>query len=348
MVMKANYGMPGIGVEAIARHRTISADGIKRFVPVGGIISGTKCRDANNDDIHNIRAGTLMGKIASGGKWANSFFGTLQAALATGATLMTILPAEAVELVRRIGASGWVSLLGPGQAGGVAQSSILAYSAVNTSTGAVTITATGVNQVDQFLFATPATAGNLQLTIQRPDGSFITTASAAWNATDATYISNLNTQLDAASGTTGGIVASAIAATDTDLGFVLTYSGAAYAKKTWTAAVVALLPTGATAPAYTRTTNAAAGNFAAGSLVGDTDGSQVPISFIGDGWGEFIAPDSTGIRIDQPWPYIPLEAVVNTAQLLPAATDAGILTYIRNALRSSSGQFSFADLYVTQ
>jgi hypothetical protein len=76
----------------------------------------------------------------------------------------------------------------------------------------------------------------------------VTTGNAAWNATDATYLAAINTALDTATGVVGGIVASAIPATDTDLGIRLTYSGVGYAGKAWTKAIVAVFPTSSTAP----------------------------------------------------------------------------------------------------
>ena len=117
------------------------------------------------------------------------------------------------------------------------------------------------NQVDQITFNAAATGGNITLTIQKPDGTFANTANSAWNATDATFLSNLNTQLDAASGVVGGIVATAIPSTDTDLGIRLTYSGTGYAGKAWTPAVVLSFFTSTTTATYTRITDSARAAF---------------------------------------------------------------------------------------
>lgn len=114
------------------------------------------------------------------------------------------------------------------------------------------------NQVDQILFNTASTAGNLRLTIQKTDGTFVLTANAAYNAVDATFLAAINAQLDASTGVVGGIVATAIPATDTDFGIRLTYSGTGYAGLLWTAAVVNTFPTGPTSATYTQITSSRA------------------------------------------------------------------------------------------
>jgi hypothetical protein len=112
----------------------------------------------------------------------------------------------------------------------------------------------GANEVQTVVMNAASTAGNLQLTVSGPDGPFVTTANIPYSATDATYLASINSALDTATGTVGGIVATAIAATDTDLGFVLTYSGAGFAGRTCPLASVAVYPTGSTSATVTRTT----------------------------------------------------------------------------------------------
>lgn len=108
-----------------------------------------------------------------------------------------------------------------------------------------------VNQVEKITMDAASTGGNIRLTIQKPDGTFATTANAAWNATDATYLAAINTQLDASSGVVGGIVATATAGVDPDSGFTLTYSGTGYAGLPWSRAGVHTFPTTSTAATYT-------------------------------------------------------------------------------------------------
>lgn len=107
-----------------------------------------------------------------------------------------------------------------------------------------------VNQVETITMDVASTAGNLKLRIQKTDGTFATTANIAWNATDATYLAAINTQLDASTGVSGGIVATATSGVDPDSGFTLTYSGTGYAGKSWIPASVATFPTSSTAASY--------------------------------------------------------------------------------------------------
>lgn len=108
-----------------------------------------------------------------------------------------------------------------------------------------------INQVENITFDAPSSGGNLRLTIQKPDGTFATMANAAWNATDATYLAAINTQLDTATGVVGGIVATAIAGVDPDSGIRLTYSGTGYAGLAWSKASVHTYPTTSTLATYT-------------------------------------------------------------------------------------------------
>jgi len=86
-------------------------------------------------------AGTLMGKVAATGKFANSVLGLTTAALAAAGTSVTTDLNTAREIVRRIGASGTFKLTGPPAASGTVATSVITYSAVNLATGVITITA---------------------------------------------------------------------------------------------------------------------------------------------------------------------------------------------------------------
>lgn len=90
------------------------------------------------------------------------------------------------------------------------------------------------NEVQTVAFGAAATAGTVKLGIRVPttgmeveDWPLVWTDAIAWSATDATYLSNINAALDNVLGSSK-VVATAIAATDTDLGFVLTFSGSGY------------------------------------------------------------------------------------------------------------------------
>jgi len=340
-----NLGMPQVMTERLSTNRWVVVDSIFAYVPGGAIIDGSKSRDyGNSDNTRGLRAGTLMGRITSGGKWANSVLGVTTVALAGSGTSITVSAASAVEIVRRIGATGTLSITGPEAAAGTVQTKTLTYSAVDTSTGVVTVSALGVNQVERIRFNVASTGGNLQLNVQKPDGTFVTTANAAWNATDATYLAAINSALDTATGVTGGIVATAISATDTDLGFTLTYSGTGYAGKSWTKAQVVVIPTSSTEAMYEPVTAAVQGAFVAGSLVGPTDGSQVPLSFIPNGNGLYIASDGTATgSLDQPYSGLPWACKLDGRQLLPWPADTSLQEWVRSSLNSKRQQFSFIE-----
>jgi hypothetical protein len=68
--------------------------------------------------------------------------------------------------------------------------------------------------------------------------------------------------------------------------------------------------------------------FFAGALLGANDGSQVPVTFIPEEWGEFINEDSG----DVPFPMIPLDAIVNQTQLTPYPTAVPLREWIKDFL----------------
>lgn len=337
-MFKIQTGLPRVTAEKQANHRSVSQ--FLRYAPSGRILDGTKTRDANNDTIKAIRAGTLLGKITSGGKYTNAVIGVLDADY-DGSTSLTLDTApEAVELVRRIGATGTFTLTGPPTAAGTVRSLTMTYSAVNTTTKVVTVTAANVNEVQTVNLVTAGTGGSLRLIVQKVDGTYVLTPAAAWSATDATLLSNLNTALDTATGVVGGIVATAIAATDTDLGVVLTYSGTGYAANTWALAEVHTLFTSNTGSNVVRTTTGVDGRFEAGSFIGGTDGSQTPVSFIPPGWGEMIDEDGN----DLPLSYLPMSGELDGSNLLPWPSDTSLKAYVRSSLKAV-GPYTFTEVF---
>jgi hypothetical protein len=142
-------GPPGIAAAQTATHRAIFLQRSETFLAQGRLIDGTKSRDTGNNnptDIGILRAGVVMGKITTGGKYANSFFDQLPGAFTNG-TSMTLSAAGATELVRRIGSSGTFTIVGPPSSGGTVAVTTVTYSAVNTTTGVVTVTAPGANYI---------------------------------------------------------------------------------------------------------------------------------------------------------------------------------------------------------
>lgn len=344
MSIKPLLGRPRVGTEIQVTHRVVSRQGFWVFLANGVLVDGALTRDPGNsaDSVFTIRPGTLMGKVAASGRYANSVIGNASGALAGTGTTVTVSAAEAAELVRRVGATGTFKLTGPPSAAGVVRTLTATYSAVNTSNGQVTITALGVNQQEDVRLNPASTGGNLQLNVAKTDGTRVTTANIAWNATDTTYLAAINSALDTATGVTGGIVATAISATDPDLGFTLTYSGTGYAGLSWPEAEVAVLPTSSTSWFTAPRTAAVNGAFVSGSLVQPTDGSETPLTLIPDGHGFDVPADSSHTE----WPLVPIGAVIDDPQILPWPADASLRAWIRSSLSTiPGGKFTFSGLF---
>jgi len=77
----------------------------------------------------------------------------------------------------------------------------------------------------------------------------------------------------------------------------------------------------------------------AGSAVGDTDGSDLPLTFVGDGYGLVVPPVG-----DCEFPRVPIGCVVLDGRLIDWPADAASRAYFRNLLSSASGgKFVFYD-----
>ncbi len=331
-------GQPGFYTSGIASFGNVFLDGVPGLKPGGGTISGAKSRDPGNaDGFAILRTGLSMSYNLTNKNYAPWKIGASTANLAGNGTTLTLSAAQATELVRRIGATGTFVLTGPEAASGTVQQRTVTYSAVNTTTGAVTITALGTNQVENVRTSPAATGGNIQLNVAKPDGTFVTTGNAAWSATDATYLSNINTALDTATGVVGGIVATAIAATDTDLGFVLTYSGTGYAGKSWRPAQVVVIPTSSTEAIYEPVTTAVQGAFLAGAVVSES-GYSLPATVINQ------PPQGDPAFGDLDWPQIPVSGQVDVTMLLDYPSDPSFKTWFKvNMSTLPGGKYIFSD-----
>lgn len=137
-------GLPRWGALRTATYRKVFFDGMWNWDLAGGkIINGTLSREAQHTgNLDTIRAGVLMGRVTSTGLYAVSILGVTTNAEAIGSTTIEVSAAVAVELVRRIGATGTFTLTGPPAANGAAISETITYSAVNQTTGDITVTAT--------------------------------------------------------------------------------------------------------------------------------------------------------------------------------------------------------------
>ena len=117
----------------------------------GAIIDGEESRDPlNTSYLDYLRAGLVMGKITTGSKFAPSIIGTLASAYDKDGsfdTTMTVSAATAVEIVRRIGTSGTFKITGPPSAAGTVVTATITFSAISTTTGAITVTAAAADYV---------------------------------------------------------------------------------------------------------------------------------------------------------------------------------------------------------
>jgi len=145
--MGENYvgGMPGLRGERTAEPRKVLLTGTGAILlPAGKVVDGRKSRDPlNTGDTDVLRAGLLMGRIASSGKYAPSIIGSLSEAYdkdGTSPTTMVVSTATAAEIVRRLGASGTFKVTGPPTSGGTVAIESVAYDSVNTSNGEITLT----------------------------------------------------------------------------------------------------------------------------------------------------------------------------------------------------------------
>ena len=329
-------GLPGFQTARVATPRIIFRDGmISGWLSGGKIIDGTKSRDiGNTGNIDVLRAGLLMGKITTSGKYANSFIGVLGSAYNGSGTSLTVSAAVATEIIRRIGSTGTLTLTGPPAANGTVSQKTATFSAVGATT--VTITALSANEVQRVDMNIASTGGNVVLKIPKADGTFVLTTPAAWSATDATYLANIQAVLDVASGVANGIVVTAIPTVDTDLGFILTFSGTGYAGLPANGLVtVETLPTSSTAATVTRTTTGSDGRMVAGAFIGDTDGSQTPITFIPDGYGIKVTALDGSTSQDQQDALLPIAGTLIAANFLPVwPTDTSLQASIRASLKA--------------
>lgn len=136
-------GRPRVGTERQVTHRVVSRQGMWDFLANGAIVDGAKTRDPGNsaDSTRTIRPGTLMGKVTASGRYANSVIGTITGAVSAAGTSVTVSLAQAAEIVRRIGTTGTLRFVGPPTAAGTVATFTETYSAVNTATGEVTVSA---------------------------------------------------------------------------------------------------------------------------------------------------------------------------------------------------------------
>ena len=156
-IYNPTIGLPGIGSDQTATPRRIlqQKDG-EIYLANSAILDGSESRDSGNTgDLDKLRAGTFMGIITASGLWAPCFVGVLASAYTSGGTSLTVSAAQAVELDRLVGGSGTAELLAIGAptAAGTVVATAFDHSAINVTTGVLTVTSLGVNKHADTLIA---------------------------------------------------------------------------------------------------------------------------------------------------------------------------------------------------
>jgi hypothetical protein len=321
-----------------------------------------------------IYAGTVVGKVTATKKYTESIIGLTTVNYGGNQTLLYTDTLTAAEIVRRNGTSGNLSLTGSNIPNTVLNVRTLpvTYSAVNTSTGAITITplyaaaVSAVNAVEAIPFVDSTGSGNFTITIEGT-----TTAPIAYSSTAATLVSNIYAAGNATWGS-GAIVPSGgnLAAQ------IITFSGTGFAGRpinsttnsgNVTAKVIVTLLAGATgftagnnptssgvgaALAGGSTTSTAgvtavaaqSGDFISGSLIGGGDGSQVPLTLICDIGGIKCADGTNVNRVDAYDPQLLLAGgCINTGYIVNYPSDAGHQSWLKTSIKAFCGGVTFLD-----
>jgi hypothetical protein len=91
---------------------------------------------------------------------------------------------------------------------------------------------------------------------------------------------------------------------------------------------------------------AAGNNFISGSFIGAGDGSQIPLTFIPDGYGIKVTDTDDVTNLNVPFPNLPIAGVVTPTQLINWPTDTGLQTWIENNISDATGgKFVFDSTY---
>lgn len=94
------------------------------------------------------------------------------------------------------------------------------------------------------------------------------------------------------------------------------------------------------------TCTAITNSFIAGSFICPTDGSEEPLTFVTNGF-PMTAVNDDGDSVDQELPNVPIGAIIDSSELLPAwPSDASLQAWIVSRLsQAGGGLFTFDHLY---
>ena len=338
-------GLPGQRAPQTASPRIVFFSADRSWLPGGRFIDGTKSRDTNNTpEIDRLQAGLLMGKVTSSGYYANWSIDQITVDF-DGTSSLTLSAAGATELVRRVGSTGTVILTGPPTAAGTVRQLAVAYTAVNTSTGVVTTTAANVNEVQTFTVNDAIfSAGRLGFAAVNSSGVTVN-ISVPFTTDWSTTVTAIQTAFNASGVLGTSAVACAVTATKN---MTVTFSGAGYAGLPQTLIVPdnSGATTGALQVSMVRTTAGVDGRFESGSVVSQNDGSQVPATFLPDGFPMEVT-DSAGSVAQIEFPHFPIGGIIDPSTFIGwSAMDASLQTYVKNQLSSIlGGKYVFKDAF---
>ncbi len=329
-----NTGLPGIRSTRTAEPRRVRSTSVEStYQPSSIVIAGTLSRDAGNTgDVHSLRAGKVMGRTTSGGKFRPAIFGVTAEAIDNTETVIDISAGLATELARQLAlGNDAIKFTGPPTAAGTVRS----VEGSIASVGATTVTldaALGTNEVQTINFGAAATGGTFKIGFTLASGAVVWTDTIAWSATDATFLASMNTAIDGILGA-GLVVATAIAATDTDLGFKLTFSGAGYTALPQSLVQIdAAALTSVTTVTVTRTTTGVDGRFVTGSFIQPADGAETPRTILDDGY-PIKCTDEDEASEDQPLGRCLIAGHIDSSQVIDWPADTALKAWLVAQLR---------------
>jgi hypothetical protein len=169
---------------SFATRQVVRSLASRDYLPSGVIIDGSLSRDTGSSPSSVLRAGLLMGKVTTGGKYRPSIIGVTNGAISAGTvTSITVAAAVATEVARLIAvAAGNVSLrvFGPPSAAGTNAATTITVTAASGTTLTIS-SATLPAYVDKSLIQ-PTDGSQLPLTlIESPAGIDVTAMDATTN-----------------------------------------------------------------------------------------------------------------------------------------------------------------------
>lgn len=130
------------------------------------IIDGTLSRDIGETPTSLVRAGNLLGKVTTGGKYRPSVIGVTPAISSATVTSLTVSAAVATEMARLIALAGTtvsVAIVGPPTAAGTVASTTIPVTAASGTTLTITSTAVPAYVVNSLIV--PTDGSQIPLTV---------------------------------------------------------------------------------------------------------------------------------------------------------------------------------------